>query len=68
MTSRLHSKNGASDDTRDSDSDDLVDEAEVRMMEKYMAQGYKLTRKDDRNNLCTFERPDEIKARGRRPV
>ena len=38
------------------------------MMEKYAAQGYKLTSKDDRSNLCTLERPDEIKCRGRRPV
>eukprot|EP00353_Schmidingerella_taraikaensis_P001946 CAMPEP_0185598574 /NCGR_PEP_ID=MMETSP0434-20130131/82091_1 /TAXON_ID=626734 ORGANISM="Favella taraikaensis, Strain Fe Narragansett Bay" /NCGR_SAMPLE_ID=MMETSP0434 /ASSEMBLY_ACC=CAM_ASM_000379 /LENGTH=139 /DNA_ID=CAMNT_0028227609 /DNA_START=335 /DNA_END=754 /DNA_ORIENTATION=- len=58
----------ASDDTQDSDSDEALEAAaEYRLMESYLAQGYKITTKDDKANLYTLERPDEIKCRGRRP-
>lgn len=60
--------NAASEDTRDTDSDDTMAMAQVKMMEKYMSQGYRLAKRDDKSNLCTFECPDEIKCRGRRPV
>ena len=40
---------------------------ELKLMEQHMSNGYKITRRDERENLLTLERPDEIKCRGRRP-
>ena len=36
-------------------------------MEQHISNGYRITRRDERECLVTLERPDEIKARGRKP-
>lgn len=54
-------------DANAADCDEGFTEEEVKLIEQYMSNGYKITRKDERQNLLTLERPDEIKCRGRRP-
>lgn len=33
-----------------------------------MMNGYKVTHKDEKSNIFTLDRPDELKCRGRKPV
>lgn len=69
LVARMHGRNGASDDTReDSDSDSGIDAEEMKEIEKFMHQGYRISHKDEKSSLCTLELPDEIKCRGKRPV
>ena len=54
------------------DSDDYhedvgFDREGFKTIEKHLHNGYKITRKDEKANLVTLERADEIKCRGRRP-
>ena len=57
---------------QESDSDDYhedvgLDRKGYQTIEKHLLNGYKITRKDEKANLVTLERADEIKCRGRRP-
>jgi hypothetical protein len=52
----------------DSGSDEGFSAEEYRVMESYLAQGYRIAHKDHHSSLYSLERPDEIVCRGKRPV
>ena len=54
-------------ENNEAEDEDGFDCEELKLMEQHMSNGYRITRKDERENLLTLERPDEIKCRGRRP-
>ena len=51
-------------DTEDEDVGSVVD---MRQLEQYQADGYRVVAKDDRARTLTLMRSDEIKCRGKRP-